>query len=174
MMPSARQLVIEPLDPSKHDREGFDCGVAELNEYLKRYARKQVASRIAACYVACPADNPYRIAGYYTLSACTVVRAELKSDIIKGLPAYKELPATLLGRLARSVEFKGEGLGDQLMMSAFHRAHAVTKEVASWAMVTDPKDEHAVSFYRDFGFQPLNKQRLFLSMKSIAKLLNAR
>ena len=35
-------LHIQPFDPTQHDREGFDCGVAELNDYLARQANQDV------------------------------------------------------------------------------------------------------------------------------------
>ena len=34
---------IELLDPARHRREEFDCGVAALNKYLKTQARKDMA-----------------------------------------------------------------------------------------------------------------------------------
>ena len=173
-MPSHQGFIIQSLDPGKHDRAGFDCGVAALNDYLTKYVRKQVSAHVAACFVACPDNEPTRVAGYYTLSACTITRTELPQNALKGLPPYRDIPATLLGRLARSVDFKGCGLGDLLMTSAFHRALAATQDVASWAIVTDPKDDTADKFYSAFGFRELNADRFFLPMKTIERLLSAR
>ena len=39
------------LDPAVHDREGFDCGVPALNEYLQRYAEQHRRKGISAAYV---------------------------------------------------------------------------------------------------------------------------
>jgi hypothetical protein len=54
-------------------------------------------------------------------------------------PKYDKLPATLLGRLARSREFKGAGVGELLLMGALQRALDHSKNIASLAVVVDAK-----------------------------------
>ena len=162
---------IEPLDPAKHRRTEFQCESPDLTEFLQKRARKEMEARSSACFVLVPVDDAGRIAGYYTLSAAEVVTAELPEAIAKKLPRYRLLPATLLGRLARDSAFRGQGIGDRLMMDALARAFAGSAEIGSVAVVTDPKDERAAAFYRDFGFIQLNDRRLVFSMKDIARLL---
>lgn len=164
-------FIIEPLDPAKHRRDAFDCGVPVLNEYLKTRARKEMEARVAVCFVAAPVEDPGCIAGYYTLSSATISVGEVPADLLRKLPRYPEFPATLLGRLARSLEFKGKGLGDRLIISALERALAGANDVASWSMVTDPKDENARRFYAAFGFSPLTESRMFLPLKKAAEWL---
>jgi GNAT superfamily N-acetyltransferase len=172
-MLDSRTYLIEPLDPSKHRREEFDCGVDALNDYLRKRARKEMDAHLAVCFVAVPESDPGCIAGFYTLSAATILTTALPESVTKKLPRYGEVPATLLGRLARSTVFKGHGLGDRLMMSAFARAAHGAEEVASWAIITDPKDDNARQFYEDFGFSELGAKRLFMSMKQVTTLLSA-
>lgn len=129
---------------------------------------------MSACFVAVPRGEPGRVAGFYTLSAAIIVRRELPDALTKKLPRYRELPATLLGRLARSLDFKGARLGDLLMVSALCRAVEGAKQVASWAVVTDPKDRNARKFYESFGFRPLTPERLFLTMEEAASLVSVR
>jgi GNAT superfamily N-acetyltransferase len=135
-----KTLHVYPLDPSRHDREGFDCGVPALNDYLAKRARKDVASGVAACFVATEKEGGSRIAGYYTLSAAVIERASLPEKMLKKLPRYPELPATLLGRLAVSTEHRGQGLGTRLLFSAMRRSLDAATEIASLALVTDPSD----------------------------------
>lgn len=163
------KFLVEPFDPSKHRREAFDCGVAALNEFLKNRARKEMAAGSSACFVIVPQDDPGHIAGFYTLSATIIIRAELPESLTKKLPRYPEMPATLLGRLARDNHFRGQGMGDRLIASVLRRAVAVSQEIASWAIVTDPKDDAARRFYESFGFQPLTAGRQFLTMKQAAQ-----
>jgi predicted GNAT family N-acyltransferase len=89
-----------------------------------------------------------------------------------GLPKYKELPATLLGRLARSLDFKGQRIGELLLMSALRQALDHSKRIASMAVVVDAKDEAASSFYRGYGFLELpdHPSRLFLPMKTVERM----
>lgn len=53
-MSDSRKYLIEPLDPSKHRREEFDCGVDPLDDYLKKRARKEMDAGLAVCFVAVP------------------------------------------------------------------------------------------------------------------------
>ena len=52
----------------RHDRAAFDCGDADLNLYLQKYARQNHESGGAKCFVAAPSDAPARVLGFYTLS----------------------------------------------------------------------------------------------------------
>ena len=166
-------LHIQPLDAEKHDRFGFDCGEPALNDYLAKRARKEMTSGVAACFVATASENTREVLGYYTLSAVSIVRTQLPPEILGKLPRYREMPATLLGRLAVARAFQGMGLGGRLLVSAMNRAQNASEEVASLAVVADPKDEAAAGFYRKFGFQTLASGRLFLPIKDIAAFLNA-
>lgn len=116
-MSDPRKYLIEPLDPSKHRREEFDCGVDALNDFLKKRARKEMDAGLAVFFVAVPESNPGCIALFHTLSAATILTTALPEAVTKKQPRYGEFPATLLGRLARSTAFRGQGLGDRLMMN---------------------------------------------------------
>lgn len=166
-------FIVEALNPAKHRRDEFDCGVAVLNEFLRSRARKEMDSGTSACFVMVPETDPGKIVGYYTLSAATIIRSALPEPMLKKLPRYAEMPATLLGRLARDVGSKGQRIGDRLMVSMIQRAVQASKEVASLAIITDPKDAKAKAFYENFGFQPLTENRMFLTMKQAETLLSA-
>jgi predicted N-acetyltransferase YhbS len=114
-----------------------------------------------------PVADRGQIAGYYTLSATTVELEKLPADLTKKLPRYPRLPATLLGRLARAIAFKGQGVGDLLMVDALKRSYENSSVIGSVAVVVDPKDTRAAKFYGTFGFQPLDGQKMFLPMKAI-------
>ena len=172
-MSDSRKYLIEALDPSKHRREEFDCGVDALDDYLKKRARKEMDAGLAVCFVAVPENDPGCIAGFYTLSAANILTTALPEAATKKQPRYGEFPATLLGRLARSTAFKGQGLGDRLMMSAFARAAHAAEEVASRAIVTDSKEDDARRFYEAFGFSELGANRLFVTMRQVKSLLSA-
>ena len=164
------QFRIEPLDASRHRREGFDCGVEPLTIFLRERARKEVASRTCACFIAVPTTEPGCIASYYTLSSATIALEQAPPELVRRLPRYPLLPATLLGRLACDLRFKGVGLGRLLVMDALARAFQASREVGSVTVVTDPK-ETAVSFYEKLGFRRLRADRLFLTMATIRDLL---
>ncbi|MFC7337937.1 GNAT family N-acetyltransferase [Haloferula chungangensis] len=165
-MPTPR-FTIELLDPARHRREEFDCGVEILNTYLKRRANQEMKALAAACYVIVPDGEPDRIAGYYTLSAATVELGKIPENLQKKLPRYDELGAVLIGRLARDQEFAKERIGEKLLMSALLRSYRESKRIGAVAILVDAKDEAASAFYKRFGFRPLTGSRLFLPMKDV-------
>ncbi len=160
---------IEPLG-EHHNRTAFSCGVEVLDRYLQRQATQDISKRVAAAFVITPDGKT--IAGFYTLSAHVLVLADLPDVVAKKLPRYPNVPATLLGRLAVSKDFRGLGLGELLLVDAFKRVLANSREVASAAVVADAKDERARDFYLRHDFIPLPSQpnRLFYLVKTIAKL----
>jgi predicted N-acetyltransferase YhbS len=164
----------EPLSAAKHRRDEFACESPALTEFLRTRARKEMQARASACFVLVAESDPGRIVGYYTLSAAEVVTAELPAAMVKKLPRYQSLPVTLLGRLARDLAFRGQGLGDRLVLDALARAFASSAEIGSVAVVTDPKDERAAAFYREFGFVRLTDRRLVLAMQDVARMLQER
>jgi len=166
-MAGPSQFRVEILDPIIHRRDEFACESPELTEFIRTRARKEAKSRASACFVLVPVADAGQIAGYYTLSATTVELEKLPADLTKKLPRYPRLPATLLGRLARASAFRGQGLGDLLMVDALKRSYENSSVIGSVAVVVDPKDAHAAKFYGTFGFLPLDGQKMFLPMKAI-------
>ena len=162
------KLRFEPLDRKRHDRAAFSCEQESLDRYLKERATQEIKRRVAAVYVLTPDGKT--IAGYYTLSQYAIEANELPPELVQQLhlPRYDKLPATLLGRLARSKQFKGSGLGELLLMGAVKRALEHSRNIASVAVVVDAIDENARAFYRRYGFIeiPNHPNRLFIAMKT--------
>jgi len=161
-----KQLVSEPL-AARHDRESFRCGVQELDFYLQKQATQDVRRKVAAVYVLVNSAAPTVIAGYYTLSSFAVETTDLSEEVQKKLPRYPLTPATLLGRLARDLQFPG--IGEYLLMDALKRVLLHAGQIASAAVVVDVKNETARKFYLKHGFLPFQRKggRLFLPMKTV-------
>jgi len=168
--PSEVQYRIEPLG-SRYDRSVFSCGVEALDRYLQRQAGQDISKRVAAVFILTPDGET--IAGYYTLSAHVVNLADLPESVARKLPRYPNVPATLLGRLAVSTNFRGQGVGQFLLLDAFRRVLGGAREIASTLVVVDAKDDNARNFYIHHDFIPLATQpnRLFYPVKAIEKLL---
>ncbi len=166
------RLRFERLDKKKHDRAVFSCEQESLDRYLKEPATQEIKKRVAAVYVLTPDGKT--IAGYCTLSQYAIEAGELPPELVQQLhlPKYDKLPATLLGRLARSKQFKGRGLGELLLMGAMKRALEHSRNIASIAVVVDAIDENAHAFYGRYGFIdiPNHPNRLFMPMKTVAQL----
>lgn len=154
-----------------HDRQSFSCGRPVLDRYLQQQARQDGEKRVAAAFVLVqpPAS---KVLSYYTLSASTLNANEVPQELARKLPRYPQLPVTLLGRLAVDLQFKGQGMGQFLLMDALNRSLQAAVTIAAMAVVVDAKDAPATAFYQHFGFVPLNlpTNRLFLPMATIATL----
>jgi ribosomal protein S18 acetylase RimI-like enzyme len=161
---------IVPLD-SSHDRAAFACGKAPLDLFLQRQARQEMKRLVSVTYVLVGA-HAREIAGYYTLSATSVLLADLPDATARRLPRYPAVPATLLGRLAVATKYQRQRLGELLLMDALRRSADAGRSIGSTAVVTDAKDEEAQRFYERYGFIPLNSvpQRLFLPMATVQQL----
>jgi len=161
---------ITSLD-SHHDRADFSCGIPALDDYLKKRAGQDARKRVAAPFILTDAGD-MRAIGYYTLSAISILLDDLPPDIVRKLPRYPAVPATLLGRLAMDARYRGLGLGEHLLMDALHRSLSHSGEIASFAVVVDAIDEAAERFYARYEFRPFPDKtgRLFLPMRKIAQI----
>lgn len=161
----------EPLT-RQHDRAGFDCGVAALNEYLQRYARQNHESGGAKTFVAVPPKAPVATLGYYTISPGAIAFAKIPAAVSKKLGRY-EVPVFRLGRLAVSIGMQGRGLGGDLLLVAGERALAVAQEVGGVALAIDAKDDRAAAWYERFGALRLidDPLKLVLPLETIALAL---
>jgi len=170
MMPGA-EFRTEALDAAKDRRSEFCCESQALTDYLRHQARKEMAAKASACFVLVPVSDPGRIAGYYTLSAASVALVRLPVELSRRLPKYPDVPAILLGRLARDLAFKGKGVGPILMRDALERAWKHSAEIGTVVIVTDPKEAKAAAFYSQYGFRRLDEKRMFVSMQEVERWL---
>lgn len=156
----------------QHNRGGFDCGVAALNEYLQRYARQNHESGGAKTFVAVPPKSPPLVLGYYTICPGTIAFAKVPAPMTRTLGRY-EVPVFRLGRLAVSRAMQGRGLGADLFLAAGERALAVARQVGGVALAIDAKDERAAAWYERFGALPLldDPLKLVLPLDTIAATL---
>jgi GNAT superfamily N-acetyltransferase len=160
---------IETPIAAQHDRNSFDCGNAELNLYLQRYARQNHESGGAKCFVAVAHDEPRRVLGFYTLSPASLVYARTPAVAKRGLGRY-DVPVFRLGRLAVDLSVQGRGLGGKLLLAAGERALLVAEHVGGVALLIDAKDRRAAQWYQSYGAVPLldSELSLLLPLKTIA------
>jgi len=152
-----------------HERGPFACGVEALDRYLKEQASQDVRRRVTRVFVALP-EGSLEIAGFYTLSAGSVSRDSLPSNLAKRLPHYP-VPVAILGRLAVDRRWAGKGLGAALVGDAVQRIVRASTSLAIHAILIDAKDEAAQAFYERLGFIPLPEEtrRLFLPLSAVEK-----
>lgn len=161
--------VTAPLN-SSHKKERFNCGQPLLDNYLHTQAKQDVKRKLSACFIL--ADENNNVMGYFTLSSASISKDLLPEEIKKKLsPSYHDLPVTLLGRLAVDNSYKGQGLGEFLLIDALKKCFESSGTIASMAVIADPIDTSAVKFYQKFGFILLpDSGKMFLPMTTISQV----
>ncbi|MBB3697521.1 GNAT family N-acetyltransferase [Flammeovirga yaeyamensis] len=157
-------MSVEKLSKTKHgkERKRFDCTNESLNKYLKETANQDQKDRLAVVYVSYD-EQANEIKGYYTLSNDGISA----SDVPEHFKAkYKNLNVTLIGRLAVNSKYQGKGVGGALLAHAIKTCIMASNVIASSAIIVDPIDKKAVSFYKHYGFIVLDSGRMFLAMKT--------
>jgi GNAT superfamily N-acetyltransferase len=143
----------EPIS-KRHNRDAFDCGEEELNEFLRRYARKSHELGGTKTFLAVKDDNQATVLGFYTLCPASVEYARTPEILKCGLARY-DVPAFRLARLAVDRSVQGQGLGGQLLLAAGRRCLLVSAEVGGVALLIDAKNEMVARWYAGYGAIPL-------------------
>jgi GNAT superfamily N-acetyltransferase len=148
-----------------HERQGFDCGNQELNNWLRQVARQHQEKGLSKTFVAVRDEEPARICGYYALTLAELEGRHLPEAWRKKLP--HRIPGVRLGRLAVDRQYQGKGLGELLLVDALTRAQRIYAAAGGIGLFVDALDEQAAEYYLNFGFEasPDNPRLLFLSAK---------
>ena len=157
---------------SKHfDRKSFDCGIDDLTQYIRRFARQNQTEDYSQCYILHKKEET-EIIGYYTLTSSKITYKELPDEISKNIPKYG-VGAVLIGRLAVNSKYQRKGYGKFLLMDALFRSNHNSESIGIWAVIVDAKNDDAELFYQKFGFSKLkdNDRRLFLPLRAVRALL---
>ena len=162
------QIKHELLNIKYHNRNQFDCGVSDLNNYLQRIANQDQKNNLSRIYVLAEQTE---IIGYYSICAHAVPSDNMPQSIKTA--SYSSAPFLLLGRLAVNLKFQKQGYGDALIFDAFQKTAETAEKVGVLGMIVDAKDKQAIEFYRKFGFQPLSvsHNRLVLPLSALSSLI---
>jgi GNAT superfamily N-acetyltransferase len=158
-----------PLNAT-HKKKDFNCGKPLLDNYLHTQAKQDVKRKLSACFVL--ESDQGIVKGFYTLSSASIKKDILPETIIKKLPpAYSDLPVTLLGRLAVDNSYRGQRLGELLLLDALKRCYDASVDIASMAVIVDPLDGDAEKFYLKYGFIALpDSGKMFIPMATVFEL----
>lgn len=168
-----------PLNPSRINVKSFDCGKKPINDYLHRYAVKNMGLGINSTFVL-PyqkegdfVDAKFRVAAFYTLANQTLTPESIPTE--KKLPRY-QAPIVLVAWLGVNASHQKQGLGINTLITALLHAHAISTSpngIPSLGVVVDAIDQDAYDFYLAtelfiaFEGEP---KKLFVPMESISEL----
>ncbi|MGL4637795.1 MAG: GNAT family N-acetyltransferase [Beijerinckiaceae bacterium] len=135
-----------------HNRDAFDCGDAQLNEFLKRHARQSHERGGSKTFLAVAEDST-QILGFYSLSPASLAYARTPQVVAQGL-ARHEVPVFRLARLAVNKSMQGKGLGGQLLLAAGRRCLRVAEQAGGVALLIDAKNDAVARWYENYGAVP--------------------
>jgi GNAT superfamily N-acetyltransferase len=152
----------EPISKA-HDRQGFDCGDPDMNQFLLRYARQSHEQNASKTFCAIDDAAPGKVLGFYTITPSAVAHEEVPPAMVKGL-ARHEVAGFKLARIATDLIVAGQGLGGQLLAAAALRCLRIAAEGGGVLLIIDAKNERAAAWYASYGAEPLQGKPLTLVM----------
>ena len=163
-------LHLSPVVPltAAHVVSGFECGDAEIEEFLRERASVEQAARFSQVYVT--ANRAGEVAAYFTLSPVGV-RVEpvlLKSLRMLSAP-YPVIGGFLLGRLGVASAPQRAGVGKALVMRAAQIAKREATIVGGTFLAVDPKTDALVRWYalQDFVRLGEKTRRMILASSAV-------
>lgn len=150
-------LSISKLDKS-HNRQAFDCGIEPLNRFIRQQASQLIKRDETVIYVA---HEGNRIAGYFTLSNIHIVQDDDPKHLKRQSP-HTPIGGVLIGRLAVDVNYRGIGLGGDLLLNALSKVKIISQMTGTAFVIVDAKDETAKAFYEHYGFIELENKPMTL------------
>jgi len=147
----------------KHGRKDFDCGDADLNDFLNRYARQSHDLGAAKTILAIDDADGKTILGFYSLAPASLSYERTPKTMRLGL-ARHDVPGFRLARIATHVSVQGQRLGGQLIVATGLRCLPAAAEVGGVILIIDAKNDRAAKWYAGYGAVPLLDAPLTLVM----------
>ena len=141
-----------------HHLDGFESGVASLDDWLKRRARSNQASGASRTYVL--ADAQGVVLGYYALASGALALGEAPGNIRRNMP--DPIPMAVLGRLAIDRRHQCKGFGVALLQDAVMRVRQAAAIMGIRGILVHAISDEAKRFYERCGFTPGVKQPMTL------------
>lgn len=176
--PEPVRTTIEPLDPERHDREAFSCGVEQVDNFFKRTANKLARADNLRVFVMTGPDGA--VIGFYALNAHAVDYADLPRSFARTRPGHGQIPAAYLSMIGVDRRFAGRGFGGDLLVDALTRISRAADQLGIAVVMLDILDcgnpdlvHRRQALYASYGFTPLPSRplRMFLPVATVRKLL---
>ena len=165
---------IEPFDPDRHDRDRFSCGVEQVDNYFKRTANKLMQAGNTSVYVMVGLERD--VAGFYAMNAHAVHYTDLPNRYKRTAPGHGSIPAVYISMIGRDVRYKGQGIGEDLLVDALCRASRASRSGYAAAVIMldvldcgdARKTGNRKAIYERFQFQslPAYPMRMFMPMRT--------
>ena len=156
-----------------HVLDSFDCGVASLDDWLRRRARQNQLSGASRTFVSAGASG--HAVAYYALASSAIAAAATTGRLRRNMP--DPVPVVVLGRLAITRAYQGQGLGRALFHDAGRRVVHAAEAIGIRGLLVHALSDQAKDFYLSLGLEvsPLEPMTLMTTVADLrAALLPAR
>lgn len=171
MRAPARSVLTPPAPiAADHDLAFFACGLAQLDDWLRRRARANESAGASRTFVVCD-DN--RVIGYYSLAAGSVLHDISTGGVRRNMP--DPVPVALFGRLAVDRRYQRQGLGAALLRDAILRVVGAAETIGIRAILVHAMTDEAKELYERFGFapSPIEPMTVMITVEAARRLLDA-
>ena len=153
----------------QHVLDGFDCGVASLDDWLRRRARQNQLSGASRNFVS--ADASGHVIAYYALTSSAIAAAATTGRLRRNMP--DPVPVVVLGRLAITRAYQGQGLGRALFHDAGRRVVHATEAIGIRGLLVHALSDQAKDFYLSLGLEvsPLEPMTLMTTVADLRAAL---
>ena len=153
----------EPLSAA-HVLDGFESGVASLDDWLRKRALPNQTSGASRTFVTCDSG---RVVAYYALAASAIATESAPGKFRRNMP--DPIPVVVLGRLAIARSHQGRGLGRAMFQDAAQRIVRTAGSIGIRGMLVHAISDEAKAFYLQLGLDPSPLEPMTL-MVTIADL----
>ncbi|MBS3027773.1 MAG: GNAT family N-acetyltransferase [Dolichospermum sp. DET50] len=149
---------------SHHSCSDFSCGIASLEDWLKRRAYTNQISGATRTFVIC-VDN--RVVGYYALASGAISIQSALGKFRRNMP--DPIPVVILARLAIDSSYQSQGLGRALFRDAALRVVQAADTIGIRGIIVHAISEEAKDFYLALGFilSPLEPMTLMITLNDL-------
>lgn len=178
MTETAKRGIIEPLDPGRHDRSSFSCGVEQVDNFFRKTANKLVKADNLRVFVM--VNEAKELVGFYAINAHAVDYSQLPAQYARNRPGHGSIPAVYISMIGVATRFAGHGYGGDLLVDCLNRVEGVADNLGVAVVMLDVLDcgdpdwvAKRKRLYASYGFMPLpsNDMRLFLPIATVKRLI---
>lgn len=172
-----KPIIIEPLDPDRHDRAAFSCGIEQVDNFFRRTANKLTKAGNIRTFVMVGPEG--ELIGFYATNAHAIDYTELPKRFARTRPAHGSMPAAYISMIGVDSRSQGRGYGGDLLVDCLTRLAGAARVLGIAVVMLDVLDcgdpekvAKRLALYTSYGFEPLasNSLRLFLPIATVRSL----
>jgi hypothetical protein len=173
-----KSYIIEPLDPSRHERAGFSCGVAQVDNFLQKTANKLSQADNLRVYVM--TEDGRSIIGLSAINSHAIDYRDLPPKFTRTRPGHGMIPTAFISMTGRDSCVGDQGIGGDLLVDCLLRIARLADEICLAVVLLDVLDcgdaarsARRAALYASYGFIPLasNPSHMLLPVATIRATL---